>query len=220
LFIYNRLNTYDLQEDEYKREENIIHNIIHNIMHNTSFQIHPQKPPYHKPGKQQLITQTPRHKWATFTYIGKETTFITNIFRRANLKIAFCASNTMLMHKDQIPDNYTQSGVYKLTCPDCKKAHVAQTGRSFAVWFNERKDALRNNNYTSKFSQHLIEHAHSFDTILNNMQVLQHQSKGAHLNTNERFYIYAEYVASNLLNNNRTMFPNKIFDTLLKPHHP
>jgi len=36
-FLYNRLNTYDLHEDEYKTEENIIQNIIHY----NAFPIHP-----------------------------------------------------------------------------------------------------------------------------------------------------------------------------------
>jgi hypothetical protein len=48
------------------------------------------------------------------------------------------------------------------------------------------------------------------------MQVLQRQNKGAHLNTLERFYIYAEYVNNNHLNDENTIFPNKIFDALLK----
>jgi len=51
------------------------------------------------------------HKWATFTYTGNETTFITNIFRRANLKIAFRTNNTVgnwLMHKQQITDRYAR----------------------------------------------------------------------------------------------------------------
>ena len=80
-FLYNRLNSYDLHEEEYQHEVNI----IHNILYNNSFLINPQKPPCHKPGKQQLITQTPAHRWATF---------ITNIFRWANFKIAFCTNNT------------------------------------------------------------------------------------------------------------------------------
>jgi hypothetical protein len=52
------------------------------------------------------------------------------------------------------------------------------------------------------------------------MQVLRYQRKGAHLNTIERFYIYAEYINNNHLNDDQTIFPNKIFDTLLKPHNP
>ena len=97
-FLYNRLNTYNLLKDDYKQEENIIHSIIHN----NSLPIHQQKPSTQKPRKHLETTQTQSQKWATFTYTGKETTFITNIFRRANLKIAFRTNNTIrnnLMYK-------------------------------------------------------------------------------------------------------------------------
>ena len=58
---------------------------------------------------------TPTQKWTTLTYIGKETTFITNLFRKTDLKIALGTNNTirsLLMHKQQAPDRYTQSWVY------------------------------------------------------------------------------------------------------------
>ena len=55
------------------------------------------------------------------------------------------------------------------------------------------------------------------DPIHNSMQILQLQNKAAHLNTIERFYIYAEHTRNNHLNNDSTIFHNKIFDTRLKP---
>jgi hypothetical protein len=70
----------------------------------------------------------------------------TNTFRRTNLKIAFRTINTIhntLTHKYQTTDKYTRSGVYKLTCLDCKKAYVGQTGRSFAIRFNEHINAYK-----------------------------------------------------------------------------
>jgi heat shock protein HslJ len=79
-------------------------------MHNNSFPIHSQKPSTRKLVKRQETTQTAPKKWATVTYTGKETTFITNIFRRTNLKIAFPTNNTIgnwLMHKQQITDRHT-----------------------------------------------------------------------------------------------------------------
>jgi hypothetical protein len=72
-----------------------------------------------------------KQKWSTFTYTGRETTFITNIFRRTNIKIAFRTNNTIgnrLMHKQQTTDKYTLSGIYRLTCPVCNKVYVGQTG--------------------------------------------------------------------------------------------
>ena len=57
---------------------------LRNIMHNNNFPIHPHHPP---PPRQITITPDKRmtttiQKWATFTYIGKETTFITNLFKK------------------------------------------------------------------------------------------------------------------------------------------
>jgi hypothetical protein len=52
------------------------------------------------------------------------------------------------------------------------------------------------------------------------MQVLQYQNRGAHLNIYECFHIYAEYINKNHLNDEHTIFLNKLFDTLLKPHNP
>ena len=83
-------------------------------------------------------------------------------------------------------DKYTQSGVYRLTCPDCNKAYVGQIGRNFLARYIEHRLASRNNSHTSKFAQHLLEQAHSFNTIDNTMQILHYQKKSAHLNTVER----------------------------------
>jgi len=88
-FLYNRLNTYDLPTGEYKGEEQI----IHNILENNSFPICPQKPLSLKLRKHREPNPTEKQKWATFTYIGRETTFITSISRRPNIKIAFRTNN-------------------------------------------------------------------------------------------------------------------------------
>jgi hypothetical protein len=36
-----------------------------------------------------------RHKWAKFTYIGKETRFITKLFKNKDVKSAFTTDNTI-----------------------------------------------------------------------------------------------------------------------------
>jgi hypothetical protein len=111
-FLYNRLNSYDFLNREYQH----VGNIIHNIFYNRSFPINLQKPAYRKP-EQRLTTQTPAHTWATLTYIGKETTIITNIFRRIKLKIAIRTNNTiqnLLKHKTQVSDKYASLGVYQV----------------------------------------------------------------------------------------------------------
>jgi hypothetical protein len=73
-----------------------------------------------------------KQKWTTFTYVSPETTFITKLFKYTNLKIAYRTSNNIQSYLSLNPhskDIFTQSGIYKLTCPDCGKAYVGQTGR-------------------------------------------------------------------------------------------
>jgi len=167
-------------------------NIIHNILYNTSFPIKPLKPPNLMP-KLQQVSPTPKHEWATFTYVGKDTTYITNIFRCSDLKIAYRTNNTIhnhLIHKDRNPDKFSLSGVYKLTYPDCMKAYVGQTGRYFTVRYNEHKHAFQSNSHTSRFAQHINEHAYSFGTVNNTTQILHYQKKGAHLKKQSNVFTF------------------------------
>ena len=43
----------------------------------------------------------------------------------------------ILMPQHHPPDKYARSGAYRLTCPDCNKVYVGQTGCSFTVTFRE-----------------------------------------------------------------------------------
>ena len=93
-------------------------------------------------------TETTTQKWAPFTCIGRETTFITNLLQKADLRIALRTNNTLqkpLIPKPQTLDKYGTSGAYKLTCPDYKKSYVQQTGQSFTQSFKEHKNAFRSN---------------------------------------------------------------------------
>jgi len=45
-------------------------------------------------GRRTSCGKTTIQKWATFTYIGKETTFITNLFKKTDLGIALRTNNT------------------------------------------------------------------------------------------------------------------------------
>jgi hypothetical protein len=73
------------------------------------------------------------------------------------------------------------------------------------------------NSSSSSFAQHLLDEAHPFGPIHDIMQVLHHCKKGPHLNTMEKFHIYTKYINGSHLNDEHTIFPNKIFDSLIKP---
>ena len=94
--------------------------------------------------------------------------------------------------------------MYKLTCSDRKKAYIRQKDRNFTIIYDEHKHAFWIDNHSSRFAQHLNEHARSFGTIDNTMHILHYQKKGAHLNTIECFYIHAEYTSNHHLNDSHT----------------
>jgi hypothetical protein len=211
-FLYNSLKAYNLQDDEYRREEGT----IRSIMYNNAFPIHPHNPPnpnsnpipkHSTPTPDEQITTSTQER-ATFTYIAKETTFITNLFRKTDLTIALPTNNTiqsLLMQKQQAPDKYTQSAVYRLTWPDCNKAYVGQTGRTCILRFNEHKNAFKTNSCTTNFAKYLAEKSLSLNSTHNTMQILKCHSKVTQLNTIERYYIYAEYIKKNHLNDDHTI---------------
>jgi len=108
--------------------------------------------------------------------------------------------------------------MYKLTCPDCNRAYIGQTGRKFATRFKEHEKAFKSHSHTSSFAKHLDEEAHSFGHMHDIMQILHYRRKGAHLNMLERFHIHTEAATNNHLNEGHTVYPNAIFDTLLRTH--
>jgi len=110
-YLYNRLNTYHMQYDEYKEELDT----IYDIMLNNGFPVHTHIAP--TPRQPTIIsnqkTDTTTQKWPPFTYIGTETTFITNLFRKTDLRITLRTNNALqklLMPKPQTLDKYSRSG--------------------------------------------------------------------------------------------------------------
>ena len=164
-------------------------------MFNNAFPVPPKTKPHQKksttPNKPKT---TSTQKWAIFTYIGKETTYIRNLLKNTELKVAMRTNNSIqniLMNNKQLTNNTDkciQSGVHMLSCPDCNKVYVGQTGRNFLTRFNEHKAAFQTNNQNSNYAKHLTEHTHCFGPIQDTMRILQCQNKGAHLNTIERYY--------------------------------
>ena len=214
-FLYNRRNSYSLQGQEYKQERIV----IHYILHNNSFPITPQKQIPKNTARQQL-TQNFWPKWVTFKYIG---TYITNALKNTDLKIAFLTNNTienLLWQRIPIPDKFSSSGVYKLTCPGCHKTYIGQTKLRICTGFKEHQAVFLPQQPHFNFRTAPPGKAHSFGPIDNSMQVLNHQKKRAHINTIEIFHIHVEQAHGNHLNDDHTVLPNEIFDILIKIKTP
>jgi len=93
-YLYNRLNTYHLNHNEYKEELDT----IRDIMTNNEFPTHT----YTRPNLKKTHTITPSQnpsnttqQQAPISYIGRETTYNTNIFKNADIKITLRTKNTL-----------------------------------------------------------------------------------------------------------------------------
>jgi hypothetical protein len=97
-------------------EKNIIeHLLIANAFHqnvtdilNRQKQVKIEEEPMQEPQKK---------KWVTFTYMGKETRYITKLFKKFNMNIALRTTNTLEQHLSLTKhktDIYDRCGLYKI----------------------------------------------------------------------------------------------------------
>jgi hypothetical protein len=187
------MNTYPIQNK--LEEENIIKHIMTNNQYSEEIFHKTNRNQMKKKGNFQNNTKDNNKKWATFTYIDRETKRITKIFKTTNLKIAFKTTNTIQNHlcnlKEPNPrkDPYQKSGIYQLTCKECNQKYIGQTGRTFKIRYNEHINAIKSNKSTSKYVQHILDNQNSYGTIHDTMDILSMTKKGQHMNTLERYHI-------------------------------
>jgi hypothetical protein len=110
---------------------------------------------------QNKLQEEIKTKWAKFTYVSKEPTLITKIFKNTNGNVTFTTDNTIENHlatrQKQSKNKYEKCGIYQLTCPSCNMKYVGQTGRPFKARFQEhltgfkiRKQEIQNRSTPSR----------------------------------------------------------------------
>jgi hypothetical protein len=160
--------------------------------------------------------------WAKFTYIGKQTKFITKLFKETSIRIAYTTDNSISRqlsknpHTTQSARKYEKSGIYQLTCPDCHKRYMGHTDRTFQKRYQEHFHDYKFNKCKSKYATHLLENHHSIGPIQDTMQILYTTSKGRLMDTIEKFHIYKETQQNNQINDRDTVKYNAIFDTIVR----
>jgi hypothetical protein len=141
-YLINRMNTYNLKADNKEKERNIKHILQKNKYDISTMSI----PPKTQGNKVQNGS-----KWIKFTYIGKETKFITKLLKNSPVNISYTTHNTIrkLLSQQSIPkqNKFDGSGIYQLTCPGCRMKYVGWTGRSFRTRFSEHFRNLEYANY-------------------------------------------------------------------------
>jgi hypothetical protein len=124
-YMINRTNTYPISTN------NKHHKLqrINIILQNNNYPQFTHKNNRRKQNKNTTTSTTQKKKWATFTYIGKQTRTITKLFKDTHIKIAYKTKNTIqnhLRYKKQKQDNtvvprYTIALIY-----DCFEIRSAE----------------------------------------------------------------------------------------------
>ena len=212
----NRLNTYQLNDENKRTELNTIKQIIESNGYNNST-IQQLDRPTTKP-----LPTNSNNTWAKFTYIRKQTKFITKLFKETPVRIAYTTDNSISKHLTKKPHTtqttrqYEKSGIYQLTCPDCHKKYIRQTGRSFQKCYQEHLHDYKYNKYKSKYATHLLENQHSIGPIQETMQISYTTKKGRLMDTIKKFHIYKQTQQNNQINDRDTVKYNTIFDTIVR----
>jgi len=205
-YFANRIHTYNLDHLQKQKETDIVKQIIHNNKYDTSllnrFGKNTKQRKRHEQEKQ-------NQKWVKFTYVGRETRYITKLVRNTSLKVAYTTKSNvgkiLEMQKPQEPNKFDKNGVYSLTCQICHKKYVGQTGRPFHVSFREHYRDYKFAKNKSKFAQRIIEEGHAFGPMSDIMEVAYPASKGKMLDTLQRFYIYRKTKLGTQINEKLTV---------------
>jgi hypothetical protein len=116
-YLVNRLNIYLTSKQAKEKELHIYKNTLHNNNYNIN------KVKNIKPIKQNTDID-PRHRktnWSTFTYSGKETRDIAELFKDTQIKTECRTRNTTQNIIKQHPrrDKCNKNGIYQMKCLDC-----------------------------------------------------------------------------------------------------
>ena len=195
-YFANRIHTYNLDHLQKQKEIDTAKQIIHN---NTSLLNRLGK---NTKQRQRHGQENQNQRRVKFTYVGRETRYITKLFKKISMKVAYTTNNNLgkllEMQKTQKPNKFDKNGVYQLTC---HKKYVGQAGRPFHVRFREHYRGYKYTNNKSKFAQHVIGEGHAFGPMSDIMDVVHIASKGRMLDTLERFYIYRKTQLGTQINN-------------------
>ena len=77
--------------------------------------------------------------------------------KHTNSTIGNTLTHNTSTNTNNTEDKFNKSGMYQLTCKDCNKKYISQTGRFFYTRFREHFNTFKRGNGCFKFAQHLLE---------------------------------------------------------------
>ena len=198
----HRLISLPLNQENFQKELNIIKQIAVNNGYNPDIINQILR---NKTYKKTINMVYPNIKENTnnyklITYYGRCSEKIGNFLNKLNIKIAYKTNNSLgksiKNNKTKLEKN-KKSGIYKLTCGDCPKTYIGQTGRNFGKRLKEHQSSFIKGKTDSNYANHLLEYNHNFN---HNFEILHTEKKGFKLNLLESLEINKLKSSKNLLN--------------------
>jgi hypothetical protein len=162
----------------------------------------------------QQNTSLQQHKIGIpFTYYKSSVQKVTNIFKNTNLHITFHTTNMLfdlVCPQTEHPNNYTKSGIYKLTCNTCNKVYAQQSGRQINTRFNEHIPYIRYNSKSAR-TQHNLNNKHEYRNIQVTSQLVKACTKGKDMTCWENYFIqlyqqHGLFVSEQTVNESNPLF--------------
>lgn len=159
-----------------------------------------------------------KNKFKSLTYIGNASDTISKFLKKeTDFNIAFRTNNSIAKHiknNKTKTDKSNKSGVYKLTCSNCPKNYVGQTGRNFGQRIKEHFSSFTRKKNDSNYANHLLEENHSFN---HNYKILHIENKGLKLNLLESLEINKFKNSDNLLNDHTDLNNSPLLNNFVRP---
>lgn len=143
-------------------------------------------PLLYAPTSETVNTKT---NWCTIPYLGKVSNIIAKTLKSCKYKTSFYVRGTaahILFNSKDTRDALSNSGVYKITCKDCRKLYIGQTGRAIEIRLTEHERSWRLQKSDSTFADHVLKEGHSYQV---HTEVLHVANKGRKLSLLEALEI-------------------------------
>jgi uncharacterized protein (UPF0335 family) len=122
------------------------------------------------------LIPTKEEKYVKLPFDPKSTKGLEGIFRKHNIKPSYISNNKLkfLLGNPKDPIGPLQnSGIYKVTCPQCNSAYIGQTRRNLNTRFKEHAACFRLGHFhKSSVAQHMASNAHAI--TIDNISLIKH----------------------------------------------
>lgn len=198
----HRLITVPMINTNFQKELNIIKQIAINNGYTTQLINKILNKKLYKKALNMIFpfTRDNGNNFKIITYIGQASEIIAKFLKKLNINIAFKTNNStgsLIKNNKSKLNNNNKSGIYQLTCNDCPKTYIGQSGRSFSKRIKEHYTCYIKEKTHSNYANHLIECNHNFNT---NFKILHTENKGRKLDLLESLEINKLKDTNHLLN--------------------